>query len=469
MNSPQVLPKPAPLALRIGEFVAQIRYEGLPASTVVAVKRLLLDTLGCALGALDALPVRLLQPLAPTIAADQAGANLIGSGRRSTAEGAAAINGALVRYLDFMDVYWSRDVCHPAENIPVALACVQEARGNGRTFIEAVVAGYEVQIRLCDAFSFQDRGFHHASAAGFVVPFVAGKAWGQSAIEMAQGTVLGGTRHLTLGVLSKGKLSMAKAIGYPLSAAESISSARLAGAGFSGPLNAYEWLFEKTAGRTESPAAFALDHQAYRLEQVSLKQYPVQYALQAPVAAAASLHREAADRLDRIVRIRARVRPETIARAADADKFRPLNRETADHSLPSCVAMALAEGCLGEAQFHGQRFLDADVMRLTLLVEAIADSDFEARFPAGRPGAVEIDFDDGSSLIATEEIPLGDRDRPMTDAAVKAKFLSLAVPALGQQRADAVIAFIDQLEHQASLDPLLAQCVCLPARQTGVN
>ena len=41
MNSPQVLPKQAPLALRIGEFVAQIRYEGLPASTVVAVKRLL--------------------------------------------------------------------------------------------------------------------------------------------------------------------------------------------------------------------------------------------------------------------------------------------------------------------------------------------------------------------------------------------------------------------------------------------
>jgi 2-methylcitrate dehydratase len=175
MNSPQSPAKPPPLALRIGEFVARIRYEGLPVSTVAAVKRLLLDTLGCALGALDALPVRLLQPLAPTVAADQAGASLIGSGRRSTAEGAAAINGALVRYLDFMDVYWSRDVCHPAENIPVALACVQEVRGNGQTFIEAVVAGYEVQIRLCDAFSFQDRGFHHASAAGFVVPFVAGR------------------------------------------------------------------------------------------------------------------------------------------------------------------------------------------------------------------------------------------------------------------------------------------------------
>ena len=53
------------LAERLGEFTADIAYARLPASTVAAVKRLLLDTLGCALGALDAEPVRLLEPFAP--------------------------------------------------------------------------------------------------------------------------------------------------------------------------------------------------------------------------------------------------------------------------------------------------------------------------------------------------------------------------------------------------------------------
>lgn len=446
----------APLSARIAAFVAEISLDRLPGSTVRAVKRLALDTLGCALGAVGAEPVRMLEAILPP--PGPAAARCLGTGRRTTAEGAAGVNGAMVRYLDFLDVYWSRDICHPSENIPVALACVEEAGGSGRTFIEAVVAGYEVQIRLCDAFSFQDRGFHHVSAAGFVVPFVAGKAWGQTAQAMAHGSALGGIRQLTLGVLSHGKLSMAKAIGYPANAAGAITAARLAGAGFTGPLEAYEWLFRKTPGREEDPGAFAFDHDAWRLEGVSLKQYPVQYALQAPVAAAIRLHASLRGRLEEIVVIRARMRPEALARVADAEKFRPTDRETADHSLPSCVAMALCDGALTEHQFEAARFRDPDVMRLTTLVEAVGDQEFDRRFPNGRPAAVEVVLRTGERFDAVEEVPLGDHSRPMDDAAIRAKFLDLAVPVIGADRAARVIAFVDTLESQPSLDPLLDLC-----------
>ena len=448
----------APLALQIAGFVDGIRYDRLPSSTVAAVKRLMLDAIGCGLGGLGAEPIVMLQPLAPPVRPGAPAATLLGSGRRTTAEGAAIINGALVRYLDFLDVYWSRDVCHPAENIPVAMACVEEAGGDGRALIEAITAGYEVQIRLCDAFSFQERGFHHVSAAGFVVPFIAGKAWGQTATAMAHGSVLAGMRNMTLGALSKGKLSMAKTIGYPMSAADSLTAARLAGNGFTGPLSAYEWLFEKTGGRAESTSAFALDHDSYVLERVSLKQYPVQYALQAPVAAASRLHREIAGRYQDITAIRARVRHETLARAADPDKFNPQNRETADHSLPCCVAMALLDGSVTEAQFESGRYRDADVLRLTQLVEPFADPDFDRRFPAGRPGAVDVTFQDGRMLQAIEEIPFGDRERPMDDASVEEKFMGLAAHAIGAERAAKVAAFIGTLETQPSLAPLLALC-----------
>lgn len=446
----------APLSARIAAFVAEISLERLPDSAVLAVKRLVLDTLGCALGAVGAEPVRMLEAILPP--PGESGARCLGTGRRTTAEGAAGVNGAMVRYLDFLDVYWSRDICHPSENIPVALACVEEAGGSGRTFIEAVVAGYEVQIRLCDAFSFQDRGFHHVSAAGFVVPFVAGKAWGQTAQAMAHGSALGGIRQLTLGVLSHGKLSMAKAIGYPVNAAGAITAARLAGAGFTGPLDSYEWLFRKTSGREEDPGAFALDHDAWRLEGVSLKQYPVQYALQAPVAAAIRLHASLRGRLEEIVAIRARMRPEALARVADPEKFRPTDRETADHSLPSCVAMALCDGVLTEHQFEAARFRDPDVMRLTTLVEAVGDQEFDRRFANGRPAAVEVVLRSGERLDAMEEVPLGDHSRPMDDAAIRAKFLDLALPVIGADRAARVIAFVDTLEAQPRLDPLLDLC-----------
>lgn len=447
------------LAERIGTFVAGIDHRRVPDSTIATVKRVLLDTIGCALGALDAPPVRMLEQIVPDVGRDQRGATIFGSGRRSTAEGAAMVNGAQVRYLDFLDVYWSRDVNHPAENIPLAIACVEEIGGGGPALIEAILAGYETQIRLCDAFSFQDRGFHHVSAAGFVAPLVAGRAWGQSALQMAHGSVLAGSRHMTLGVISKGRLSMAKATGYPMNGSQGILSARLAGAGFTGPLRAYEWLFEKTRGPKENVDAMALDYDAWRIERISLKEFPVQYALQAPVAAGVRLHREMAGRHGAIRKIRVRVKEETLARAADPDKFRPENRETADHSLPCCVAMALCDGELTEAMFHRERYLDDDVLQLTGRMETVADATFEQCFPNGRPGAVEIEFDDGSTLEAVEAIPLGDRERPMTDAVVLEKFMSLARPVVGGEKAEAIASFIDDLPRQTTLQPLLQHCI----------
>src|SRR3546814_15068108 len=104
-----------------------------------------------------------------------------------------------------------------------------------------MAAGYEVQIRLCDAFSFQDRGFHHVSAAGFTAAFAAGKGMGLAPQAMAHAAAVSGLRHLTLGVLSKGDLSMAKATGFAFPAAETPTACRPRHAGFTGPLKVPEW------------------------------------------------------------------------------------------------------------------------------------------------------------------------------------------------------------------------------------
>ncbi len=45
------------------------------------------------------------------------------------------------------------DICHPSENIPVALAAAQAAHASGRQLIEAIALAYEAQVRLADAFS----------------------------------------------------------------------------------------------------------------------------------------------------------------------------------------------------------------------------------------------------------------------------------------------------------------------------
>jgi 2-methylcitrate dehydratase len=443
-------------AQRLGQFAADISFDKLPAGTVAAVKRLVLDTLGCALGAIDSEPARIAEATTPSIAPGERGATLIGSGRRVSASGAAFVNGTQVRFLDFLDVYFTKDVCHPSENIPPAIACVEEAGGSGRDLIEAIVVGYEAEARLCDVLSFPAVNMHPASAAGFVVPLVAGKAWRQSAAVMAHGCVLGGARHMTLNSLLAGDLSMAKALAYSLSGAEAITAARLAGQGFTGPLASLEWVFEKLAQGKPGSIRLPLEHSDWRCARASLKRYPIQYALQAPAEAAADLHAKLQGKLDQVAAIAITMRPAQLANIADPSKFRPANRETADHSLPACVAMALADGKLTDAQFARERFRDADIVALLGKTKVAGSEDLNARFPRGRPAIIEVELTDGTRHRAEVDIPLGDAARPFDAGTVTEKFRELAEPAIGAAGVQKVTELVDGLDTLTTLAPLVA-------------
>lgn len=441
----------ASLAERLGAFAAGVRYEALPAPTVTIVKRLLLDTLGCALGAVGAPPAQRVGEVVGAMNAPGR-ASLLGAARTALPEHAAWFNGTMVRYLDFNDVYFSNGVTHPSDAIPAALACVQEAGGSGRDLIEAIVVGYEARLWLCDALDVHALHLHDVSGAGFVVPLVAGKAWHQTAVQMAHGCVLGGARHLTMYALVKGKLSMAKAIAYPMNAGESITAARLAGTGFTGPLGALDALIELgkgSDGYRETPFA----GESSRIERVSVKAFPIQFSLQAPVAAALRIHAEMQGRASEIARVVATV-PAHHMNTADAAKFRPANRETADHSLPACVAMALLDGELTLGQFERGRFADPDVAALIDRFEAVPGSEAFAAAPGGRPGQLEVTLADGTRFSALEATPHGDALRPFDDAAVERKFRMLAEPHIGAGAASRAIELVAGIDERATIDAL---------------
>jgi 2-methylcitrate dehydratase len=336
------------------------------------------------------------------------------------------------------------------------MACIEEAGGTGKELIEAIVSAFEVQIRLADIFSFEEIGLHHVSAAGFVVPLIAGKIWGQTSLQMAHGSTLAGASGLTLATLAVGNLSMAKAVGYARNSAAAISAARAAGLGFTGPLESYEWLLTRV-GKTPAATELSVDNLGrWRIGDVSLKRYPIQYALQASVEAASDLYRELAGRQDQIVRVVISVHTRQLKRAADPAKFRPTNRETADHSLPVCVAMALCDGEVTEEQFDRGRFMHSDILMLVEKTTAVGSEDFDRRLANGRPGSVEVHLDDGSVLAATVEVPLGDATRPFTQEVLEEKFRRLCKNKLSSEQAGSIIGHVAGLEQLATLDPLLA-------------
>ncbi|MES3001537.1 MAG: MmgE/PrpD family protein [Pseudomonadota bacterium] len=442
-----------PLVEQLAVFAAGVRFEDMPREDVAAIKRLVLDTLGCALGAVGCEPVRLLAPMMRPPSGAQDEATLIGTGERVSLDSAILHNGALVRYLDFMDVYWARDICHPSENIPVALAAAQAGRHSGRALIEAIAVAYEAQVRLADAFSLEGIGLHHVSAAGFVAPLVLGKLWGLGVNELAHAVALGGFRHLTAAALVQGRLSMAKAVGYALPSSECVASTRLAAAGFTGPLGVLEGMgvkqFDLSPGTSSAP-------------KVSLKRFPVQFTLQSPVEAALQLREALRGDIDAIESLLIEVQPDAHRRTADAAKLAPSNRETADHSLPCCVAMALCDGELTSRQFDTGRWQAPDIRALMAKMRCEPSSELEQRYPGGRPARLTARTLDGKARTILVEAPLGDAKHPMNDAQLLAKFLAQAEPVLGENQAMRAARTIMELETLADVSALCALLAAQP-------
>jgi 2-methylcitrate dehydratase len=184
----------ATLERKFAEFALSIKYEALPADVVASAKRVLLDALGCAFGSVGSEPADIAETTIRKTFGEGNTATVIGYPRSATVEGALFVNGVLVRSLDLNDTYIGTEPLHPSEVLPTAIALCEENGRSGRELIEAIVAGYEVSMRVNDAISFIERGFHPLCAASYGIPLIAGKIWGLPKEALANAVGISGAR-----------------------------------------------------------------------------------------------------------------------------------------------------------------------------------------------------------------------------------------------------------------------------------
>ena len=440
------------LEQRLAKFTAALRYEDLPDPVITAVKRVMLDTLGCALGAVGTEAATIAERTVRATYGEGDAATVIGYPRRATVEGAAFINGVLVRSLDLNDTYLGTEPLHPSELLPTALA-IGEATASGRDLITALVAGYEASMRVTDAISFMERGFHPLSAMAYGAPLIAGKLWGLPVPALANAVGLSAARGLTSFVVNSGAISMMKAMGFAASAADGIFVTRLAGQGFTGPTGTLEWFAAKQKLAVTIPP-MDLGPGQYRLPRVAFKRFPIQIELAAVAEAGSNLAPELKGRTAEISQIIVETYPGIIERVADPAKFRPETKGTADHSLPVCLALALLDGDVTVAQFEHDRWRDRDVMALVEKTVVKPSAALMAKMPKGRGASVEVVLADGRSLRQTVAVPEGDAQRPLSRASLERKFMTFAVPVLGAEGARTLVSLVDRLEDLPDLRPL---------------
>ncbi|WP_164936398.1 MmgE/PrpD family protein [Bradyrhizobium nanningense] len=443
----------ATLEQRFADFALAIRYEVLPAEVITSVKRVLLDTLGCAFGSVGSEPANIAETTIRKTFGDGNTATVIGYPRPATIEGALFVNGVLVRSLDMNDTYIGTEPLHPSEVIPAALALCEEQGRSGRDLIEAMVVGYEASMRVNDAISFIERGFHPLCAASYGIPLIAGKVWGLPKRALANAVGISGARGFTSFAVNSGAISMMKAMGLAATAADGVFATRLAAQGFTGPSGTLEWLASKMKPPKEE---FAVDLELarYRLPRVAFKRFPVQIELQAVAEAGVLLAARIKGRAQDIRAITVETYPGIIERVADPPKFRPQTKGTADHSLPVCLAMALVDGDVTVSQFEHDRWRDLDVMALVDKTSVKPGESLIAKLPRGRGASVEIVLADGQSARETVEVPEGDALRPLARASLERKFMNFAVPVVGKAAGERVMSLVDGIEDLSNVQEL---------------
>lgn len=446
--------RPDCFELRLADFALGFRYDSLSAEMVEGAKRVLLDTLGCALGALGSDAAEIAAKTIRDTFGEGNAASIIGQQRPATIEGATFVNGVLVRSLDLNDTYLGTEPLHPSEIVPAALALCEAGGHSGRELIETLVIGYEASSRINDAVSFMERGFHPMCAAAYSVPLMAGRLWRLKREAIAHAVGLSAARGYTSFVINSGAISMMKAMGLAGLATDGIFATRLAANGFTGPQDTLEWVVGKMkSGRSGLPVDLAPERP--RLPHVSFKRFPIQIELAAPAEAGALLSGRIKGRVADIREIVVETYPGIIERVADAPKFDPKTKGTADHSLPICLAMALLDGDVTVAQFDKDRWRDHDVMELVRLTKVRPSETLIAKLPKGRGATVELVFSDGSMLRETVEVPEGDPTRPLSRTSLERKFLSFAGPVLGEEGAKRMLGLVDKVDDAESVRSLM--------------
>lgn len=444
------------IARQIAEFAVNLKYEDLPENVIHEVKRYLYDSVGCTYGGYHTKDVNIIRDIYTEMGGAEE-ATVFGFGDKMPAVNATLVNSLMIRALDFNDIYWKEDPSHPSDIIPAALCSAEKIDSTMKDVIVAIVLAYEFEQRLCEFAvpGVRERKWHHATLTQFVSPIVAGKILGLTVDEMVNAIGINGSHNHTIGCPTAGKLTMMKNTVDPMSVQTGVFAALMAQKGYSGT----EAVFEGKEGLMDVfGPEWDLDKllgglgENYKILECSMKAFPTEALTHTHLSCTIKAVIEndiAYDEIDEVVIT-------TIARACDIlfdpHKYEPDSRETADHSLPYCVAVAIVDRQVTTNSFSDEKLKDPKVWEVIKRIKGEASVEFEEMFPAKQPSKVVVKTKDGREFAEYLEYPKGDPREPMTMDDLEAKFNALSSELLTAER-------------QAEIKEMIFNCENMTARE----
>jgi 2-methylcitrate dehydratase len=448
------------ISRQIAEFAINLTYEDLPGEVINEVKRYLYDSIGCAYGGYHTKDVNILRDIYKDMAGKEE-ATLIGFGDKMPAVNATLVNSLMIRALDFNDIYWKEDPSHPSDIIPSALSVGELAGTSMRDVIVAIVLAYEFEQRLClfATPGVRERKWHHATLTQFVSPIVAGKLLGLNEDQMVNAIGISGCHNHTIGCPTAGKLTMMKNTVDPMAVQSGVFAALMAQKGYSGT----EAVFEGKEGLMDTFLGYNVKEQkveevkmqgrdgfsnwgwninalvgrlgeTYKIMECGMKAFPTEALTHTHLSATLNVVTKNNISYDQIETVTLTTLAQAYDILFDPHKYRPESRETADHSLPYCIAVALVDHKITTQSFSDEKLKDPRIREVIDKIKGEPSKEFEAMFPAKQPSKAVVKTKDGKEYSEYLEYPKGDPREPMTIEDLDNKFGALSSELLSEEK-----------------------------------
>lgn len=442
----------------LGRFAAELRFESLPQAVVTQACHIILDTVGCAIGAWREDPGkgRIATDLAKSFGATGSATVWGSGGMKTDAALAAMANGILANAADFDDTH-KRALLHTGSVVvPVVLALAQERKLSGKATIVALVAGYEVAVRVGMAVMPTHYRFWHSTATNgtFGAAASAASAMGLDAEQARMALGFAGTQAAGLNTFfTSGDFT--KSLHPGKAAFNGVLSARLANVGATSPPTMLEHEKGYLAAYSPEPKADALVAglgSTWEVLQNGFKYFPSILASHAPIQATLSLVQDHDINPADI----ASIKNETYSTVKSHFSSKAVTTSMgARVSVPYCIAVAALDRTVGQGQFAEARVARADVQSLLKNTDVIADAELTQLYPDKFPARVTITLRDGRTFTALRNFPKGDPQEPLTRGEIEGKFLANVEARLTPAQAGRVIDIVGGLAEHRDLSPLL--------------
>jgi 2-methylcitrate dehydratase len=401
---------------KMAEFVVRADQSDLSGQVLPTLKRNVLDSIACALGALDG-------ELIPTIRAhaeqfsSRPTATFIGGGRASVDQ-AAFFNAVLVRYPDLLDTYLTPGgLCHPADNFGAVFAVAEHVDAPGADFLLALAVAYEIQSRFSATVPVMGRGLNHALQLAMSAASGSAKLLALDVEHTADAIAASAADNVSLAAVHAEPVSTWKGISPAITGMRAVYTTVLASRGITGPRalfegpNGLERLFDQPIDMRTS------DRSLTAVEQTYLKQYCSLIHGQVIIDATLALR----DQYGITAADVATVTLEVFQGAFDiagggsyGNKDHPSTKEQADYNLKYLVGVALLDGQVGPEQLETERVRRDDVRDILARVHVEAAADLTAAYPERTAARVHIALHDGRELHREQSDFEGSPTRPMS-------------------------------------------------------